>query len=397
MATFQYQARTAAGEQVTGVIQADNETAAVRALDERKLYPVRVAEHRDSSARGGGKIRLREIGIMYGQLADLLRAGVPLLRALETIAKAGVNERMAKTLLSVRDGVSAGKALADAMADLPEAFPALHVAMVRAGEKAGFLEDVLTNISGFIERVDELQSKIRGAMIYPAVLSVLGVTVTLGMLIWFVPRFRPIFGDRTLPWPTRVMFALSDALINQWPVLLGLLLGGLGCVWWFIRSEWGRRVWERWRLRIPVLGRVIRTISVTRFCRILGTMMANGVPILQALAISKDATGSVILADCVEQAGEAVRAGESLSDPLRASGMFPIQILEMIAVAEESNQLEKVLVEIADTVERRTDRQVDQAVHLIEPLILVLMAITIGLLAVGLLYPILTMAQSLGN
>ena len=397
MATFQYQARTAAGEQVTGVIQADNETAAVRALDERKLYPVRVAEHRDSSARAGGKIRLRDIGIMYGQLADLLRAGVPLLRALETIAKAGVSERMAKTLLSVRDGVSAGKALADAMADLPEAFPALHVAMVRAGEKAGFLEDVLTNISGFIERVDELQSKIRGAMIYPAVLSVLGVTVTLGMLIWFVPRFRPIFGDRLLPWPTRVMFALSDALINQWPVLLGLLLGGLGCVWWFIRSEWGRRVWERWRLKIPVLGRVIRTISVTRFCRILGTMMANGVPILQALAISKDATGSVILADCVEQAGEAVRAGENLSDPLRAGGMFPIQILEMIAVAEESNQLEKVLVEIADTVERRTDRQVDQAVHLIEPLILVLMAITIGLLAVGLLYPILTMAQSLGN
>jgi general secretion pathway protein F len=397
MATFQYRARTAAGDQIAGVIQADNETAVVRALDERNLYPIRIAEQRDRRARVGGKIRLRDIGVMYGQLADLLRAGVPLLRALETIARAGVGERLAKALLALRDGVSAGKALADAMADAPTAFPSLHVAMIRAGEKAGFLEDVLSNISTFIERVDELRSKIRGAMIYPLVLSILGVTVTIGMLVWFVPRFRPIFGDRVLPWPTRMMFGLSDAMMNQWPVLLGAGCGAVGCVWWFIRSEWGRRVWERWRLKIPVLGRVIRTISVTRFCRILGTMLANGVPILQALAISKDATGSVILADSIEEAAEAVRAGESLSAPLRAGGLFPVQILEMIAVAEESNQLEKVLVEIADTVERRTDRQVDQAVHLIEPLILVLMAITIGLLAVGLLYPILTMAQTLGG
>jgi general secretion pathway protein F/type IV pilus assembly protein PilC len=332
---------------------------------------------------------------MYGQLADLQRAGVPLLRSLETISRAGVNQRLAEVLLRVREDVSGGRTLADAMADRPEAFLPLHVAMVRAGEKAGFLEDVLTNMATFIERVDELQSKIRGAMIYPIILTVVGLTVTVGMLVGFVPRFKVLFAGRALPLPSRIMFGLSDVLQGNWMMLLGILAAVVVAAVWLIRSRTGRGVWDRLRLRIPVLGRVIRTISITRFCRILGTMLANGVPILQALAISKDATGSVVLAQIIEQATEIVRAGETLNKPLRVSGMFPPQILEMIAVAEESNQLDKVLVEIDDTVERRTDRQVDQAVRLVEPLILVVMAATIGLLALGLLYPILTMAQSL--
>jgi general secretion pathway protein F len=394
MATFQYQAKTTAGQRVTGMVQADSETAAIRALDERKLYPIRVSEQR-VGRQAKGKVRLRDVGVMYGQLADLLRAGVPLLRALETIARAGINDRLATVLRRVGEGVSAGKTLADAMAEQPGVFASLHTAMIRAGERAGFLEDVLSNLSDFIERVDELRSKIRGAMIYPILLTVLGLLVTLGMLLWFVPRFKTMFMGRELPLPTRIMFGLSDTLLESWPVLLGGIVLGILLIGGTIRSEWGRRAWERWRLRIPVLGRVIRTISITRFCRILGTMLANGVPILQALAISKDATGSVILADRIEVATESVRGGETLAEPLRAGRLIPPQILEMIAVAEESNQLDRVLVEIADTVERRTDRQVDQAVRLIEPLILVLMAITIGTLAVGLLYPILTMAQSL--
>jgi len=394
MATYQYQARTVSGEQVAGIVQADNETAAIRALDERKLYPIRVSEQR-ASRKATGKIRLRDVGVMYGQMADLLRAGVPLLRALETIARAGVSERISRSLRRIAEGVSGGKTLADAMAEQPGVFTPLHIAMVRAGEKAGFLEDVLGNLSDFIERVDELRGRIRGAMIYPILLTMLAMSVTIFILTWVVPRFKLVFGGRDLPALTKLMFSLSDLLLESWPLVLGgvvlavLVIGGM------VRSPWGRRMWESWRLRIPVIGKVTRTISITRFCRILGTMLANGVPILQALAISKDATGSVILADRIEQAAESVRAGETLSQPLRAGGLFPAQILEMIAVAEESNQLDRVLVQIAETVERRTDRQVDQAVHLIEPLILVFMAVTIGGLAVALLYPILTMAQSL--
>jgi general secretion pathway protein F/type IV pilus assembly protein PilC len=395
MATYQYQARTAAGDIVAGVIQADNEQGAARALDERKLYPIRLTEQKPQRAQRG-KVRLRDIGIMYGQLADLLRSGVPLVRSIDTIARASSNPRLSVVMKKVSDGVSGGKELAEAMSEQSQAFAPLHVAMVRAGEKAGFLEDVLANLSGFIERFDELQSKIRGAMIYPIILSVIALSVTVGMLVWFVPMFKTLFGqNQRLPVPTRIMFAVSDALLQGWPVILGGLAGAIIGGAMLLRSSAGRMLWERWRLRVPVIGKVIRTISVTRFCRILGTMMANGVPILQALAISKDATGSSVLAGHIDKASESVRGGQTLTGPLRACGLFPPQVLEMIAVAEESNQLDKVLVEIAETVERRTDLQVNQAVQLIEPVVLVLMAITIGTLALGLLYPILTMAQSI--
>ncbi len=395
MATFQYQARTSSGDVVAGSIQADNEQGAARALDERKLYPICLTEQKPQRV-ATGKVRLRDIGIMYGQLADLLRSGVPLVRSIDTIARASSNARLSAVIKKVGEAVSGGKELAEAMSEQGPVFAPLHVAMVRAGEKAGFLEDVLTNLSGFIERFDELQSKIRGAMIYPIMLSVVALSVTVGMLVWFVPRFKNLFGQqRELPAPTRIMFAVSDALLQGWPVILAGLAAAVIGVVMLLRSSTGRMLWERWRLRVPVIGKVIRTVSITRFCRILGTMMANGVPILQALAISKDATGSVVLAEHIDKAAESVRGGQTLTAPLRACGLFPPQVLEMIAVAEESNQLDKVLVEIAETVERRTDRQVNQAVQLIEPVVLVLMAITIGTLALGLLYPILTMAQSI--
>lgn len=394
MAIFQYEARTTAGDVVTGVIQADNEQGAARALDERKLYPIRLTEKKPQRVETG-KVRMRDVGIMYGQLADLIRSGVPLVRSIDTIVRASSNPRLSAVMKKVSEGVSGGKELAEAMGEQGQAFPPLHIAMVRAGEKAGFLEDVLANLASFIERLDELQSKIRGAMIYPIILSTVALTVTIAMLVWFVPRFKTVFGDRELPLPTRVMFAISDVLLQYWPLLLGGLGAALiGAVMLF-RSSVGRMIWERWRLKVPGIGKVIRTISVTRFCRILGTMMANGVPILQALSISKDATGSTVLAEQIDKAAESVRGGQTLTEPLRECGLFPPQVVEMIAVAEESNQLDKVLVEIADTVERRTDRQVNQAVQLIEPVVLVLMAITVGTLAVGLLYPILTMAQSM--
>ncbi|MCD6303777.1 MAG: type II secretion system F family protein [Planctomycetes bacterium] len=395
MPTFQYEARTVTGETVSGIMQADTEGAVARALDEKRLYPVRVREHRSAAGRQGRRIRLRDVGVMYGQLADLLRAGVPLLRALDTISRAGINQQLAKVLKKVAEGVSAGKTLADAMADSSGVFPSLHVAMVRAGEKAGFLEDVLENLATFIERVDEMQSKIRGAMIYPIILTCLGAAVTVGMLVWFVPKLRTMLAGTTPPAATRILFAMSDALRQHYLLLLAGLAAVVVSAWTFIHSDSGRRTWERWRLKIPGVGKVIRTISITRFCRILGTMLANGVPILQALHISKDATGSVILADNIEQAAESVRAGETLTAPLRASGLFPPQILEMIAVAEESNQLDRVLVQIADTVERRTDRAVDQAVRMVEPLILVVMASAIATLAVGLLSAIMSMTQAL--
>jgi len=376
-------------------MQADSEVAVVRTLDDRKLYPVEVREQSETGVARGGRVRGRHLALVYGQLADLLRAGVPLLRSLETIGRATTNRRLAATLREVQEDVSGGKPLADAMAARPGVFSGLHVAMVRAGERAGFLEDVLANLSTFLERQDELRSKVRGAMIYPVVLTTLGTLGMLGMLVILVPRFKPFFLNMPLPVPTQVLFAASDLLVAHKLLLLGMAILLVLAVRTLLQSRWGRKYWERWRIRMPIVGRVIRTVGITRFCRILGTMLANGVPILQSLAISRDAAGSTVLAGHIDVATENVRAGEPLAAPLRASGLFPPEIIEMIAVAEESNQLERVLVQIADTVERRVNRQVDAAVRLIEPLILVIIAAGIGFMAVGLMYPIFTMSQTL--
>jgi general secretion pathway protein F/type IV pilus assembly protein PilC len=379
---------------VKGAIQADSHDAVVRALDEKRLFPVRVAEKASGASRRG-RVRRREVGVVYGQLADLIRADVPLLRALDVITRSTVNRRLAALIGGVRDDVAGGKALADAMAAHPEVFAPLHVAMVRAGERAGFLEDVLANMAVFIERQDELQSKVLGALAYPALVASLGTVVVTAVLVIMVPMFRPLFEGMNVPTPTRILFTMSDVVRNLWPlVLLGLAIGGVA-VWGMAASEHGRRGWDRWRLRIPVVGPTIRLVAIARFCRVLGMMLANGVPLLQALAIAKDSTGSVVLADSIEAAAENVRAGQTLAEPLRASGLFPAEIFEMISVAEQSNQLEKTLQGIADTVERRTNRQVDLAVRLLEPLILVLLAAGIGFFGVALVYPIFSMAGAM--
>jgi general secretion pathway protein F/type IV pilus assembly protein PilC len=314
---------------------------------------------------------------------------------LSTLTRTNANPTLVALIQKVHDDVAAGKSLADAMAQHPKAFTHLHCAMLRAGERGGFVEQVLTNLATFIERQDELRGKVRGAMIYPALLVFIGSTLMAVALIVMVPKFRPMFEGFPLPLPSRVLFAMSTLAVDYWPMVLAVaaLAGFLGAS--FVRSESGFSLWERWRLRIPFLGRTMRMVAITRLCRILGTMLANGVPILQALAIARDAAGSLVLAECVDQAAENVRKGQPLTQPLRDSGLFPGQIVEMIAVAEESNQLEKVLSQIADTVERRTNREVDNAVRLIEPAVLLVVAIGIGFVAVGLLYPIFTMAQTL--
>lgn len=394
--TYEYIAKNAAGTEVAGLMQADSETAVARTLDERQLYVVQVTEQVGKAAASrGGKIRMRDVATAYSQLSDLLSAGVGLLRALETLARAASNERLSHVLLSLRDDVAGGSSLAEAFENYPEAFSHLHAAMIRAGEKAGFLEEVLANLGAFMERQDDLRSKVRGALIYPTILTICGSIAVLVMLTVFVPKFDKFFSSMVLPLPTRILFAASNVLLNHWAVLVGVVSLLIVTTVIALRSDTGRVTWSRWQMTMPVLGKLFRIVGISRFCRILGTMLHNGVPILQALDISKDAAGNKMLADNIESAAESVRAGEPLAAPLKQGGLFPADIIEMISVAEESNQLEKVLVKIADTVDRRTSRQLDQVVSLIEPLILVLIAGVIGFIAMGLLYPIFTMTNKL--
>ena len=398
MGKFRYTALSGGGRRVSGALEADNESAALRLLAERELFPVSVVP---DGVRGGARRRVRvgsrDIGMMYGQLADLIGSGVPLLRSLDSLIRSTVNPRLVDILKEIRSQVADGRTLTESLRQYPGVFPPLHTAMVQAGERASFLEDVLRSLSEFLERLDELRSKVMGALIYPALLSALGVTVMAGALIFFVPKFEPLLSGAQKPLPTVLLFGASTILRNHWYVVLVALAAVAGVAWWSFQSDANRRLLEKWRLKIPVVGTALRMLAITRFCRILGTMLVNGVPLLGALKIAKDATGSRLLGEQIADAAESVRDGKSLSAPLSAGGLFPEQIMAMLVVAEESNKLDKVLLQIADTVERRTNQQVDQAVRLIEPVILCLVAAGIGFLALGLLLPIFTLAGSLGK
>ncbi|MCC5828003.1 MAG: type II secretion system F family protein [Phycisphaeraceae bacterium] len=396
MATFEYIARTRDGKRIGGTLQADTEAAILRALDERQLFPLSIeAREEVASGVGGGRVTTRQLAMAYSQVADLLTAGVPLMASLQTLARIQKEGGLKAALLKVVDEVSSGKTLADALGEHPGVFRPLHVAMIRAGERGGFLEDVLANLGGFLERQDELRNKVVGTLIYPFILVLVGVGAVSFMLMFLVPRFEQFFSEMTLPLPSRVMFAVSGALRDFWPIVVVAMVMGIAGLISLIKSPWGRKTLDAVVLQLPVVGLALRMLAITRFCRILGTLLSNGVPILQALAISRDAAGLVRLSNAIEEAIENVRKGKSLSDPLRQSGIFPEEILEMITVAEESNQMEKTLLKIAETVDRRTERSVDVAVKLIEPVILVLIAVAIGFVALGILMPVFNMASTL--
>jgi general secretion pathway protein F len=395
MARFEYIARNSSGQRTAGALEAVSEAAAVRALDEQRLFPVRLTEQVETGGASGVRVRTRDLAIFYEQLADLLKAGVPMLRAIDTLIRTHPRGGLNRVLVQVQAKVSDGKSLAEAMGDQPAVFNTLQTAMVRAGERGGFLEEVLMNLAAYLERQDDLRLKVQGAMIYPVLLITAGIFAVTVCLIWLVPKFKPLFEGMPLPVPSRILFAASDSVVEHWPATLAagfLLAVGIGM---YFSTPSGRASWHRWQLRVPVVGKTLLMVSLTRFCRILGTMLASGVPILQALQISRDAAGVPKLAAAIDDAAESVRQGQGLTPPLRRSGVMPEQILEMMAVAEESNQLEKVLLKVADTVERRTNQQVDQAVRLLEPVILVVLAGAILFVAMGVLYPIFTMARSI--
>ncbi len=394
MPQFEYLARSTNGEQVAGTLQAANRQEALRTLVAQELFPVRVVERRQGWwSWGTGRVPGKYLAAFYTQLADLLRAGVPLLRSLQILQRQMPHGGFQEVLDQICQDVAQGRPLAAAMQRHQQLFGPVAVSMVRAGEEGGFVEDVLRRIGRFLEHQQELKSRTLAALVYPAFLLVVGVAVVVGMLGFFVPKFEPIFERFAqigqLPWATRALLGSSQVLQQHWPVFV---LAVAGVVWagvqWSRRPS-GRQVLDRLWLRLPGVGNIVRTMAVARFCRILGTLLRSGVPVLRALQIAQDATGNQVLAQAVAQAAEQVAQGRSLAGPLKASGEFPADVVEMIAVAEEANTLESVLAEVAETMERRTARVLDTLVRLLEPVLLVLMAGMVLFVVVALLGPIL--------
>ncbi len=398
MPTFAYRARNHTGEQVRGTLVADTSAGAVRMLDEKRLLPVELNEvNTDGPSFFTGKakkVSVSKVGVIYEQLADLLNAGVPMLRALSVLSKQSTTPALSRVLREVHEDVAGGDSLADSMEKHGNAFPKLHCAMVRAGERGGFLEDVLTRLSEFVVRQDEVRNKFIGALIYPAVLfSVMLIAVTV-IMTFVVPKIEPMLVNADKPWPTLLVFWVADLLTSQFLVIAGVALVVVLAVYSFFQSAVGARTVAVLQLKTPGIGPIYTMISLCRFCRILGTLLANGIPIIQSLEIAKASAGNDILAEAIHNAAENVRHGEALTQPLEESKLFPPAIVDMIAVAEESNTLDKTLVEVANTQEARTARQIDMFMRLLEPLLLFVSAGMVLFIAVALLLPIMSMATS---
>ena len=403
MPDFTFEALARTGTKSTGTLTASSEREAALILDGRGLFPLKIgrAKTQASSAGGlfGGRVSGRATATLFSQLADLLHSGVPLLRSLELLERQSTNRALQSVLRDIRARVADGTGLAQAMAFHPKVFNELAVSMVRAGQEGGFLEDVLKRIAAFVEHQEDLKSKVVGALAYPAFLGFAGFAVVAVLMVFFVPKFESIFEKLKekgeMPDITSFLLWISHTIRDYWWLMLGAVVAlGIGFRTWS-RTPNGRLILDRLKIRLPLFGPVFMSLALSRFCRILGTMLHNGIPLLKSLHISKDSTGNKVLASAVEKAAENVTAGQKLADPLRKSGHFPTDIVEMITIAEEANSLEKVLIDVADGLDKRTARNLELMVKLLEPIMLLFMAVIVGTIAVGLLMPVFKLSTTL--
>jgi general secretion pathway protein F/type IV pilus assembly protein PilC len=386
---------------VEGTLAAGSEREAVATLSGKDLFPLKVAsvDGRPTGAKASPKVRARIMAGTYGQLSALLGSGVPLLRSIDLLREQTPHKNLAVVLEDVHSKVQEGATLADAMARHPRAFGELATSIVRAGGEGGFLEEALDRLAKFTEQQDELRGKVIGALAYPTILFCLGTIVVNVLIIFFVPKFERLFtrlrerGE--LPAVTDWLLWLSGVLQSYGIfIAAGLVLGGL-IIHSRAKTEEGRMLLDKVRLKVPVVSGIYLSMAVSRFCRVLGTLLTNGVPIVRSLEISADSTGNRVLSTAVREAAENISAGESLASPLAASGQFPADVVEMIAVGEQSNNLEHVLPHIADTLERDTWRRLDLFVRLLEPLMLVLLAGVVLVVVIALLVPVLKMSTTM--
>lgn len=400
MAYFQYRAMQTDGTVAQGQLEANGRQDAFRLLEVRGLTPIDlaegVAEKKASQSLlsvdwKSKKVPFRALENFTRQLASLLAAGVPLSRGLKILCREASVPAARTQWKKIHDAVIDGVSLAGAMAQSPETFPRVYTAMVQAGETGGFLDLVLGQIADFQTREKELRAKVVSALIYPIVLLALAMGVLVFLLVFFIPRFKLMFADfgAALPWLTRVIVGTSDVLTHYGGfVLFGFLIAGLLVRKW-LKSDQGRRMWEHAMLRVPVLGPLNARFAMTRFCRMLGTLVGAGVPLIQALRVARESIGNQTLVDAVTHSIERVKQGDSLAASLAdCPTLFPGSVIEMISVAEETGRLDHELVRLATVTDDELDRRLRTAVSLAEPLLLFVMAGFIGTIFVGMVIPI---------
>ena len=391
--SYQYKVRDKSGNLVTGTLVADNERLVLERLREMGYTPLEVGKEKKGLNLEinikPAKIKLKEIAIFSRQFATMVNSGLPILRALSILSEQVSNKELAKTLTLVRNDVEQGASLSAAMAKFPKAFNDLYIAMVKSGETGGMLDDVLLRLADVLEREVHLRQKIKSAMTYPVAVVALVVLIMSAMLLFVVPQFKTIYTQLggTLPLPTRVLLMASDAVKKYWYVFIFLTFVAVFLFKRYKKTEKGRANLDAIKLKIPIFGTLFHKTALSRFSSTAGMLLRSGVPILQALDIVADTVNNAVMSRAVVDVQASVREGESIAKPLARHAVFPPMVVQMLAVGEETGQVDTMLDKVAKFYDQEVEASVDALTSLIEPLLIAIIGGAVGAAVIALYMP----------
>ena len=424
MPRYNYVALDARGQESTGLVEAASTNEVIGQLRQAGYFPTSVYEESKSGRDGKvarraakmarttrprakvnivlfqrKKIKPKILMIFTRQLATLIDSGLPLLRSLNVLAKQERDAVLRNTINKLADGVQGGNTFSDALALHPRIFNDLYVNMVKAGEIGGVLELVLNRLAEFQEKAAKIKNKVVAAMVYPIIVITMAIAIMGFLLVFIVPKFEAIFhdmlGNRPLPVITMFVINLSKLVQNHWPVIIGLLVAVVAGYKFMNRTTSGRSIIDRLKLHLPLFGDLNRKTAISRFSRTLGTLVTSGVPILQALNITRETAGNAVIAKAISQVHDSVKEGESIVQPLEASRAFPPMVISMIDVGEETGKLPDMLLKIADVYDDEVDNSVAALTSMLEPIMIVFLALIVGTIVLALFTPLISIITGL--
>jgi type IV pilus assembly protein PilC len=404
MATFAFSGRTRSGENVSGERIGDTMDAVVAALRREQIQVTKIQPTQKKAAAAGavGKLKARgvpakNIAVFTRQFSVMIDAGLPLVQCLDILGNQEEHKYFAQVILQTRTDVEGGMSLADAMKRHPKVFDALFCNMIAAGEAGGILDTILKRLATYIEKAVKLQAQVKSAMIYPVAVIVIAAIV-IGVILWkVIPTFAALFAGlgAELPLPTRIVIALSNNLVRFFPFLIVFGVAGSWGFKTYYATEKGRRVIDGISLKLPILGPILRKIAVARFCRTLSTLMASGVPILDGLDITAKTSGNAIIEDAIQTTRKSIERGETISQPLKETKVFPGMVCQMISVGEATGALDTMLGKIADFYEEEVDVAVEGLLTLMEPLMIAFLGGAVGGIVIAMYMPIFDLISKL--
>jgi len=407
MAVFEYKGFDSAGKEVTGIVDADSPKGARSKLRRQGVFTTDVwAQKAGKATRGKGlnveidfskyfqRIKPADIATMTSQLATLVSAGIPMVEALSALIDQVENAALKLVLVEIREDVNQGEGLAKSMKKHPKVFDHLYVNMVAAGEQSGALDIVLQRLTDYTENSVKLRGKVTSALMYPVLMGGVSVLIVAGLFIGVIPRIRRIFESfgEGLPPLTQLVLGISDFIQGYWWLIIVVGIGTAFGLRRWVRTEKGRRTWHRWKITMPLFGRVNRLVAVSRFCRTLSTLLDSGVPILTAVSIVKNVVENDILAEAIANAGKNIREGQSIAGPLKESGEFPPLVTHMIAIGEKTGDLEPMLGKVADSYDQQVENTLAGLTSLLEPILILTMGGGVAIVALSILQPMLNLS-----